>query len=206
MHNINLRFVNCKYFKQLNNDLTERVNKVQNEICIASLIDNVNIRGRIIEYLITSKSSDSIKQKTIEALHNKTNLPKFTTADRLGDYSKIFNDFNTETDIKTKILFLDANPKAYNIDKMLEFLSSDNSVYLLFFIGIDKNKNITTRLCSMFEYDLLKNTKTMKHWAGRNTRGVTQFYGSIIKELLTKDNSNIDLEYSTNKLKEMIDL
>ena len=139
-------------------------------------------------------------------MHNKTNLPKFTTADRLGDYSKIFNNFNTETDIKTKILFLDANPKAYNIDKMLEFLSSDNSVYLLFFIGIDKNKNITTRLCSMFEYDLLKNTKTMKHWAGRNTRGVTQFYGSIIKELLTKDNSNIDLEYSTNKLNEMIDL
>ena len=199
-------FINSNYFIELSKDLCQRVSKVKNEICIAAWIDNVNIRGRVIEYLITAESGDEIKRKTIEALNNKTNLPPIITKDKLGDYSRSFKDYITETDIKTKILFLDANPKAYNIDKILEFLSDEKSVYLLYFVGVNSNNEISTRLCSMFEYDLLNNTKSMKHWAGRNTRGVTQFYGHIIKDLLTKTSNHINLEYAIKRLKEMINL
>jgi len=46
----------------------------------------------------------------------------------------------------------------------------------------------------------------MKHWAGRNTRGATQFYGHIIKDLLTKQQPNINIDYSVERLKEMISL
>lgn len=201
-----ISFVNSTFFAELNNDLSARVSKVANEICIAGLIDNVNVRGRVIEYLITAESSDAIKNQTIEALHNRTNLPPLVTYDKLGDYSRNFADYVTQTDIKTKVLFLDANPKAYNIDKLLEFLATENSVYLLYFVGIDENKQIRTKLCSMFEYELLLNTKCMKHWTGRNTRGVTQFYGHIIRKLLTEHTTNIDKIYSVNRLQEMINL
>lgn len=199
-------FMNSDRFEELKNDLTSRVDKVKNEICIAAFIENINIRGRIIEYLITSESSDRTRQDLIEALNNDKNLPNFVTADKLGDYSKTFAEYVTETDIKTKVLFLDANPKAYNIDKLLEFLSKDNSVYLIFFVGIDERKQIKMRLCSMFEKELLQNTRCMRHWAGRNTRGVTQFYGAVIKQLLNQDSVNIDENYSTERLKGMIEL
>jgi hypothetical protein len=201
-----MNFIKSDSFQLLQDNLKERVDKVQNEICIAAFIENVNIRGRIIEYLITSDSTDSVKNTLIDALNNNGVLPKIMTHDKLGDYSMTFKDFLTETDIKTKVLFLDANPKAYNIDKLLDFLSKDNSVYLIFFVGIDEHKNISTRLCSMFQQELLENTKCMKHWAGRGTRGVTQFYGYIIKDLLLNNDNKIDSGYSLQRLKEMIDL
>lgn len=199
-------FLKSDAFKALQDDLVNRVEKVKNEICIAGFIENVNLRGRIIEYLITAESDDRIRKDMIEALNDNSNLPRIVTRDKLGDYSKTFKDYIIETDIKTKVLFLDANPKAYNVDKLLEFLSNENSVYLLFFIGIDENKQIKMRLCSMFEKSLLENTKCMKHWAGRNTRGVTQFYGFIIKNLLNTTENIIDVEYSIERLEEMIKL
>ena len=46
-------FVNSKEYDDLKQDLANRVSRVQGEIAIAAFIDNVNIRGRIIEFLIT---------------------------------------------------------------------------------------------------------------------------------------------------------
>lgn len=47
------KFVKSSEYKDLKKDLDSRVSQVQNEIAIAAFIDNVNIRGRVIEYLIT---------------------------------------------------------------------------------------------------------------------------------------------------------
>ncbi len=204
-----IKFVNSKYYVMLNEDLKNRINKVKDSIAVAAFIDNVNTRGRIIEYLITSESNDRTRQLLIDALENYQSgkpLPKILTADKLGDYSRDFETFYTETDIKTKVLFLDANPKAYNIDKLLEFLKDDRSVYMLCFVGIDKNKQISMALCSMFQQELLENTVCMFHWAGRGTRGVTQFYGHIIKQILTSYKTNININYSIDRLKKMINL
>lgn len=201
-----IKFLKSGFYGVLQSDLEARIKKVQNSIAIAAFIDNVNVRGRIIEYLITSESEDKTRKMLIEALENEKTLPKFVTPDKLGDYTRDFESFFTETDIKTKVLFLDANPKAYNIDKLLEFLSGDKSVYMLCFVGVSKNRQISMALVSMFQYELLKNTRCMQHWAGRGTRGVTQFYGAVIKEILTSYKTNIDINYSIDRLKEMIKL
>ena len=174
----------------LNDDLNERVKAVESEIAIAAFIDNVNLRGRIIEYLITSE--DDLKDTLIRCLRNKTPLPEIFTADKLGDYEKEFEHYHTETDIKTKILFLSSNPKGYNIDKLLNFLSEDKSVYLIYVVAIDENKHISTRLCSMFNQQLLAGTRIIKHWAGRNSRGVTQYDGKSLEEIVFDFDPDID--------------
>ena len=177
------QFVSSKEYEDLRQDLEERVSAVRKEIATAALIDNVNLRGRVIEYLITAKSS-AIKKQIMKSLHEKKRLPEFKTEDKLGDYSKVYPRFVTETDIKTKVLFLDGNPKAYNIDKLLEFLATDKSVYLIYLLGVDKNGEIEGRLCSALDVRLIKATNIQHHWAGRNTRGVTQFIGSALKDIL----------------------
>lgn len=183
-------FISSNEYIDLQKDLSERVAKVQGEIAIASLIDNVNLRGRIIEYLITDNGSD-LKNQIINALREKSSLPNFKTPDKLGDYSKKYSLYNTETDIKTKIMFLDSNPKGYNIDKLLEFLSTDKAVYMIYLVGIDDNGKIIVSLCSCFDTRLIQATSIRHHWAGRNTRGVTQFIGEKLKDILNNQTNSI---------------
>lgn len=187
-------FISSKDYIDLQRDLSARVAMVQGEIAIAAFIDNVNLRGRVIEYLITDNGSD-LKNQIISALRAKSSLPIFTTPDKLGDYSKKYPLYNTETDIKTKVLFLEGNPKGYNIDKLLEFLATEKAVYMIYLLGIDDNGKIVASLCSCFDKRLLSATSVQHHWAGRNTRGVTQFIGTGLREILdAKEDSTIDNE------------
>ncbi len=98
-----VRFLQSPEYIDLNNDLNSRVARIQGEIAIAAFIDNVNMRGRVIEYLITDDGS-TLKDKIINALHSDSPLPTFKTEDKLGDYSKTYPSYITETDIKTKVL------------------------------------------------------------------------------------------------------
>ncbi len=179
-------------YDELKKDLDERVIKVQGEIAIAAFIDNVNVRGRIIEYLITDSGS-TLKNQIINALRNKMPIPQFKTEDKLGDYSRIFPEYVTETDIKTKILFLDGNPKAYNIDKLLEFLATEKSVYMIYLLGINDDGAIIARLCSAFDRRLVEATNVIHHWAGRNSRGVAQYIGHALTQILN-DNNDTDID------------
>lgn len=183
-------FLESAEFDVLAKDLQKRVEAVEAEIIIAAFINNVNLRGRIIEYLITS--ADNLRDTLIDALRESTPLPKFFTDDKLGDYEREFETYNTATDIKTKILFLSSNPKGYNIDKLLSFLSTNNSVYLIYVVAIDENEEISTQLCSMFNNQLLNGTRIIKHWAGRNSRGVTQYDGTALEDIITKFDKGID--------------
>ena len=183
-------FIKSNDYVDLKNDLANRVKSVQGEIAIAALIDNVNIRGRVIEYLITDNGS-SLKDQIIDALRNKKPIMNFKTEDKLGDYSKEYPSFSTETDIKTKVMFLDGNPKAYNVDKLLRFLASQKSVYMIYLLGIDKDGKIIARLCSVFDKRLVEATNIMHHWAGRNSRGVAQFIGSSLTDILLSEDKTI---------------
>lgn len=199
------RFLRSPEYVDLNNDLNSRVAQVQAEIAIAAFIDNVNIRGRVIEYLITDDGS-TLKDKIINALHSGSPLPTFKTEDKLGDYSKTYPSYVTETDIKTKVLFLDGNPKAYNIDKLLEFLSTQKSVYMIYLLGIDENKNIVARLVSVFDNRLIGATNLQQHWAGRNSRGVAQFKGKALVTILEQGNgSSINHNEAQAFLERLID-
>lgn len=197
-------FLSSKEYTLLNEDLNSRVDAVKSEIIIAAFIENVNLRGRIIEYLITSEGD--LKNVLMKSLREKTTLPDIFTADELGDYERKFDDYVTETDIKTKILFLSSNPKGYNIDKLLSFLSEDKSVYLVYIVAIDENKNIQTRLCSMFNRQLLSGTRIINHWAGRNSRGVTQYDGKALEDIVESFDNSIDLEKAQDFIKTCIDI
>ena len=192
-------------YRILKQELDGKVAKNKHSILLASLIENVNIRGRVIEYLIAGEN-DTLRQEITRALIEKQHgLPRFTTDDSLGDYTKEFELYYTETDIKTKIMILDSNPKAYNIDKMLEFLSKPTSVFLFYFIGINPCEIFKATLTSMFETRLISGTLLLRHWAGRNSRGVTQLEGKIITDILNNPSNMIDVKQANKLLQRMID-
>ena len=176
----------------LKSELDAMVAKYRNEICLAALIENVNVRGRVIEYLVAG-NDERLRQCLIAALRSgRSGLPSFRTKNALGDYQRRFDAFDTETDVKTKIMILNSNPKAYNLDKMLEFLAKDRSVFMFYFVGIDPGSIVSTALVSMFQKDLLEATILLRHWAGRNSRGVSQFEGRAINSLIEHPSAQID--------------
>ncbi|WP_299392574.1 hypothetical protein [uncultured Desulfovibrio sp.] len=190
-----ISFLRSEEYDILNNDLNNRVSAVESEIAIAAFIDNVNLRGRIIEYLITAE--DDLRATLMNCLRAGLPLPEIFTADKLGDYERRFEHYFTATDIKTKILFLSSNPKGYNIDKLLSFLSEEKSVYLVYIVAIDKDRRIQTRLCSMFNHQLLSYTRIIRHWAGRNSRGVTQYDGRALEDIV--ENFDFEIDYQDSQ-------
>lgn len=197
-----ISFVESNNFCVLEKDLNERCDKSRNEILIASHIENTNIRGRLIESLITSNKDERLT--IIDNLHNlETALPAYDTKNGLGDYCREFDNGETYTDIKTKIVYLNSNPKAYNVDKFLKQMSNAKSILLFFFIGVDKNSIFKTLLCSVYHGKLIDNTILQFHWAGRNTRGAAQFKGTAIDEMLNeKDFKN---QIDSNKAKRFLE-
>lgn len=198
-----ISFMESDEYNILNEDLCRRVKDVEMEIAIAALIENVNLRGRIIEYLITSEEG-SLREILIKNLHEKKPLPKIFTSDKLGDYKRQFNHYITETDIKTKILFLSSNPKGYNIDKLLSFLANEQSVYLIYVVAIDDGNRIKTCLCSMYNTQILFGTHISKHWAGRNSRGVTQYDGKMLENIVDNFDKKIDVNVASKFLDECL--
>lgn len=124
-------FVESSNFLVLECDLNERCNKCSKEILVASHIENTNIRGRLIESLITSNDDD--RRRIMASLHDiEAVLPLYETRNGLGDYYREFDDGDTYTDIKTKVVYLNSNPKAYNIDKFLKQMADERSIFMFF--------------------------------------------------------------------------
>ena len=200
------RFASSRDAATLKAELDGKVEKYKNEILLAALIENVNVRGRVIEYLIAG-DDEALRKRLIESLKaGDRGLPEFKTENTLGDYQRNFAGFDTETDVKTKIMVLNSNPKAYNLDKMLEFLAQDRSVFMFYFVGVDPCKIVNTVLVSMFQRRLLGATILLRHWAGRNSRGVSQFEGKAIDELITAPCSTIDEQEAREFLERVISL
>lgn len=199
-------FIQSKDCATLKSELDAKVKKFKNEILIAAMIENVNVRGRVIEYLIAGED-ERLRQEMVLALQSKgKNLPAFKTENDLGDYSRDFKEYLTETDVKTKIMILDSNPKAYNLDKILEFLSQERSVFMFYFVGIELGKPIQTVLVSMFQKHILESTILLKHWAGRNSRGVSQFEGTAISQLIRHPENEMNVEEASMFLDRLISL
>lgn len=195
-------FVTSADYITLKDDLDNRVKHSLQLILKASHYDNVNIRGRLIEYIITSGDMEILK----EVADLEIKLPKYDTRNDLGDYVRKFATYNTFTDIKTKLMYLESAPKGYNIDKFLEKMSDDNSVFLFYFIGIDEHGIKNSILCSVYDKRLVDATKIQFHWAGRDTRGVAQFEGKAIANLInTKDFTNdIDEDKCKNFVEDLL--
>lgn len=178
-----LDFVSSDNFVVLSSDLNDRCRKCSDAIMVASHIENVNLRGRIIEFLITA--DDNMRERLKEILRDESLLlPEFTTRDDLGDYERVFDNGHTYTDIKTKIVYLDSAPKAYNVDKFLQKMAEEDSVFLFFLVGIGDGGIFNTALCSVYTNELIDASVVQHHWAGRSTRGVVQFSGKSLNVIL----------------------
>ena len=88
---------------------------------------------------------------------------------------------------------------------MLSFLSQEKSVYLVYVVAIDEKKKIFTRLCSIYNRQLLSGTRIIKHWAGRNSRGVTQYEGKSLEELVFDYDPTIDSNAALDFLKRLLE-
>ncbi len=198
------KFIGSKEYLALKKELDNKAYEMKEYIAIASKIDNVNLRGRIIEYLIACEDNET-KKTIINCLVNDQPLSEDVFSDhKLGDYKKTFDNYNIEIDIKTKILSKNSNPKGYNIDKLLKFLSQDKSVYMIYLIGINpESNNIKLKLCSMFDKNL--DGRIYNHWAGRNSRGEFQFDGTNLENALLIEETTIDIEYANNFLQRLIE-
>ena len=199
-------FVSSQEAATLKQELDEKVERFKSAILLAAFIENVNVRGRIIEYLIAGED-ERLKEELVTALSTgDSGIPAFKTQNSLGDYIRNFETFSTVTDVKTKIMVLGSNPKAYNLDKVLEFLALDQSVFMFYFVGVEPVKIVNTALVSMFQETLLESTLLLKHWAGRNSRGVSQFEGRAISKLILEPNNDIDVDDATEFLRKLVAL
>jgi hypothetical protein len=79
-------------------------------------------------------------------------------------------------------------------------------VFMFYFVGVDPTKIVNTVLISMFQIKLLKSTILLKHWAGRNSRGVTQFEGKTINGLIRNPETDINETTAVKFLEEIIAL
>ena len=202
-----ITFIKSPYFMELKKDLDARVKSCKNELLIVSKIENNNIKGRLAEILITADEKQRLKLlQNLAKIQQE--LPFYDTKNGLGDYEKSFNGNHTYVDIKVKVIYLNSNPKAFNIDKFLKTMAESNSVFLLYFVGFNINSVFNTILCSVFHKDLLNSLITQPHWAGRKSRGSSQYNGKIIKELLEQKEfkNTIDKQIAKNKLKKLLEI
>lgn len=198
-------FIASDNFEVLNTDLQQRCDACKDAIWVASKIDNVNIRGRIIEAMITADSNK--RNAIIKALKAvEMEIPLYETRNELGDYNRSFDNGDTYTDIKTKVIYLDSAPKAYNVDKFLAKMAEANSSFFFFFIGIDEDGICSTKLCSVYHKKLIVNSIVQHHWAGRSTRGVVQFDGETINAILNDNNfkNDIDSDIARKYIEELL--
>lgn len=195
-------FVRSEDYLTLKCDLDQRVQRNLQSILIASRIENVNIRGRLIEYLITTKNNTILD----ELRYIESQLPVYDTKNGLGDYVREFPKRKTYTDIKTKIMYLGSNPKAYNVDKFLECMGEGNSVFMFYFVGIDEKGLVNCVLCSVYDKKLIDATIFQSHWAGRATRGVAQFNGNSLSNIIRSGSfvHEINLEQCQSFLKNLL--
>ena len=174
------------YYIQLHADLTRLVQENRDAILVAGGIDNPNLRGNAIEQIITKAGNFHSVEDASYTL-------------KIGTEVKI--------DIKTKILSLSSSPKGYNVDKTLKVLADGNTVVSFFFVGVNiEEEYLVTCLVSIFDKTILNATHIQFHWAGRNSRGVTQLSGDL-KSIFNPDFAeDINISAAQAFLRRLIDM
>lgn len=153
-----LAIVGNPVYRKLKQELAIIVEERSAEILRTAVIDNVNIRGNQIEQLITGGINEH----------------------HLADMVRHVDGVELQLEIKTKLMDRASSPKAYNVDKALATLSSGRSLIAFCFVGIHVSSGqVTTSTVSIFDKAVLDATRVQFHWAGRNSRGVTQLTGNL---------------------------
>ena len=172
-------------YLRLKRELSQIVDERASQILELAEIDNVNVRGNRIEQTITGGINE----------HSLADLVR-----RIGDVI-------LQLEIKTKLMDRASSPKAYNVDKALSILSSGNALIAFCFVGIDvRSQKATTSTVSIFDTTVINATRIQFHWAGRNSRGVTQLTGDLTPLFSPSYSERIDVAQAAGFLKKLIDL
>ncbi len=179
------RFVGSTEYRQLKHQLAALVAEQSADILEAAHIDNVNVRGNTIEQLITGGINE----------HG------------LADMVRFVGRIELQLEIKTKLLDRASSPKAYNIDKLLEVLSTGTTAVAFLFVGIDRHSEcVVCATVSVFDTTVLDATRIQHHWAGRNSRGVTQLTGNLTPLFSPDYQEVIDVSKGQEFLGRLLDL
>lgn len=112
-------FIDSKAYRELEKILENKVQQVHTEINLLADTDNVNLRGRRIEYLVTT---DYQATKPVrDAILNEEPIPAIQTPNGLGDFTYQTDQMTVVVDIKTKLANKASEPKGYNVDKLLNY-------------------------------------------------------------------------------------
>ena len=140
--------------KEVDEALSSILRERASAILEIASVNNVNIRGSEIEQLFTGgHNSHGVADLAFDATENTRVL----------------------VDVKCKLLDLNSNPKPYNIDKMLRVLAEASSLLCLYLVGVDRRSEVVCGcLVDVLDAEVIARTRIQFHWAGRNSRGVTQ--------------------------------
>jgi hypothetical protein len=145
---------------------------------------NVNLRGNKIEQTITGGMNEH----------------------HLGDMIRRIDDnISVEIEIKSKLMNRSSSPKAYNIDKALQTLSRPGTLIVFCFVGVDLDAaKVTSSTVSILGREVLDATRVQFHWAGRNSRGVTQLAGDFDQLFQDGYREHIDTDRAVHFLKGLL--
>jgi hypothetical protein len=181
-----LQASNALQYTAMKRDLDAAVQQKSAAILDLAGIENVNLRGNRIEQLITGGGNE----------HGLADLRR-----------RLPGGLDVQIEIKTKLLHRSSAPKAYNIDKLLKALSRPDVAIVYCFVGVDVPGNrVMTRTVSIFDRTILAATRIQFHWAGRNSRGVTQLTHDVAKVFAPEFRESIDVESAQRLLKQMLSL
>lgn len=176
--------LNSDDFHAIEDRLRQRVARVRDKVLAVAVSDNVNLRGNGIERLVTGHDADHA----------------------LGDLVRRTSEFQLVIDIKSKLIDRASAPKAFNIDKMLEFHSGEGSVFAFLMVGINVDAGtVTARLIPVLDRTLLESMAIQHHWAGRGSRGVTQLTRSFHRVLDNGYESDVNVERGKEFLRKLIE-
>ncbi len=146
-------------YARLKSEIADIVKERSRAILEHGRIDNVNQRGNLIEQAITGGINAHGLADMVRHLSSRVAV---------------------QLEIKTKLMDRASSPKAYNIDKALETLGRGDIVIAFCFVGIHMaTQRVTSSTVSIFDRTVLAATRVQFHWAGRNSRGVTQLTGDF---------------------------
>jgi hypothetical protein len=170
----------------LTRDLNAAVQENSAAIIELAGVENVNLRGNRIEQLITGDRNQ----------HGLADLRR-----------PLSHGLEVQIEIKTKLLHRSSAPKAFNIDKLLESLSTPAVAIVYCFVGVDVPGNrVLTRTVSIFDRTILAATRIQFHWAGRNSRGVTQLTSDVATVFAPEFRESIDVESAQRFLTHLLSL
>lgn len=171
-------------YKELATRLAVTIDRHREAILAAATNENTKLRG------------DAIEQISAANLHGLEDVAETLKSGAI-----------VNIDIKTKLMGRTSAPKAYNVDKILQLLCTDRSAFAFLFVGLDLGRQrVVPRLISFLDTAILAATRFQHHWAGLNSRGVTQLTGDLTFLFDPTFRESIDVPRSRDFLQQLVDM